>query len=439
MADPTFESADEVPRNLSFDLAEQAGVQIARIDVRWADVVGSSPPTDPTNPGSAAYDFSRIDAAVAAAAQRGFEVMLTIYRAPSWAEGPGRQSSAPAGTWLPDPAAFGAFGRALASRYSGAFIPPGGGAPLPRVERYQGWNEPNLFTFLNPQYEDHTPVAPQHYRSMLNAFYAEVKAVDQRNTVITAGTGPFGSEPGSNRTRPLAFWRDVLCLTRSEGGLAPTACPEKASFDAFAHHPISTSGAPSGAAFHEDDVTIGDFADVRATLRAAERNGTIATSGRHPVWATELWWESRPPTDSGVPLKRQAQWLQEGLYLLWKQGAEVAINYRVRDGVPNPNDEFPRTGTGLYFIDGKPKPAATAFAFPFVTQKKGKRKKQLKAWGKAPRSGRLKIERKERRGWKRVESVRVAAGEIFTENLKVGGGRLRASVGDEESLIWKQR
>ena len=41
---------------------------------------------------------------------------------------------------LPDPAAFGAFARALAARFSGSF------QGLPRIRYFQAWNEPNIST-----------------------------------------------------------------------------------------------------------------------------------------------------------------------------------------------------------------------------------------------------------------------------------------------------
>ena len=54
--------------------------------------------------------------------------------------------------------------------------------------------------------------------------------------VITAGTAPFGDQPGEDRMQPARFVRGMLCLN----GRKPAPCPSPAHFDALAHHPYST-------------------------------------------------------------------------------------------------------------------------------------------------------------------------------------------------------
>ena len=86
--------------------------------------------------------------------------------------------------------------RAVAARYSGGFDPDGPGpATLPAVQALQVWNEPNLSGLSTPQYEGTTAVSPGHYREMLNAAYAAVKAVDPTMLVVTAGTAPMAILP----------------------------------------------------------------------------------------------------------------------------------------------------------------------------------------------------------------------------------------------------
>ena len=171
-------------------------------------------PPDPTNPGSASYDFSGIDAAVRDAEARGLIVLLNIHSAPAWAEGPGRPPSAAPGTWNPSPSDLADFLRAVASRYSGGFDPDGlGPAPqLPAVQALQVWNEPNFPSYLTPQYQGGTALSPAHYREMLNTAYAAVKAVDPKILVVTAGLSPYGDDPGGDRVRPVRFWRELLCV-----------------------------------------------------------------------------------------------------------------------------------------------------------------------------------------------------------------------------------
>src|SRR2546423_1703503 len=74
-----------------------------------------------------------------------------------------------------DAGAVGSFGKALARRYGGGFSDPQQpGAALSRVRYYQAWNEPNLNTYLSPQWSNGHAESPDDYRALLNAFYGAV-------------------------------------------------------------------------------------------------------------------------------------------------------------------------------------------------------------------------------------------------------------------------
>ena len=128
------------------------------------------------------------------------------------------------------------------------------------------------------------------------------------------------------------------------------------------------------------------------TLRAAEKLGTPATGGTHPVIADEVWWQTNPPDKGeGVSLEKHARWLAQSLQILWKAGASQVIFLQFRDAPYTPGEfSLASYQTGVYSYEGKRKPSARALAFPFVTERKSKGK--LRAWGKAPRSGQLVIE-----------------------------------------------
>lgn len=165
----------------------------------------------------------------------------------------------------PDPQQYAAFAHAVAARYSGSFL------GLPHVRYYQAWNEPNLSNYLTPQWEGDSLLSAEHYRRLFDAFDQAVHGVRTDNVVVTAGTAPFGDPPGGTRTRPLRFWRELLCLKKKDGELRGAACPEKADFDVLAHHPIQTSGGPRQSAINPDDATTPDFKHVVETLRRAEK------------------------------------------------------------------------------------------------------------------------------------------------------------------------
>ena len=83
------------------------------------------------------------------------------------------------------------------------------------------------------------------------------------------------------------------------------------------------------------------------------------------------------------------------------------------------------------------KPSFNAFRFPFVTDRKSRQK--LLAWGKSPRSGKLKIQQLKGGKWKTVKSLKVGRGKVFTANLPIRGrAQLRATVGGEKSVVWRQ-
>ena len=443
-----YASGDPAERATWLDRTVDSRAGIVRLGVTWATVAGSQGPPDPTNPGSASYDFSAIDAAVRDAEARGLAVLLTISGAPAWAEAPGRAPSALPGTWKPSPSDLADFMQAVAARYSGGFDPDGAGPapPLPAVQALQIWNEPNLSQYLAPQYQGATAVSPGQYREMLNASYAAVKAVDPAMLVVTAGTAPYGDPPGGNRVRPVEFWRQLLCVSpakkkgKKKGAskrrfIKAGGCAARTSFDVLAHHPIDTSGGPRRSAINPNDASTPDLSRIVRVLRAAERAGTVLP-GRHPIWATEMWWDSNPPNSAGAPLGRHARWIEQALYLLWKAGASVVLNLEIRDATTGPLDARAGAQSGIFFADGQAKPAFQAFRFPFVTERN--RKGVLRAWGKAPAGGAIQIQRR-RRGWRTIKTIKVAPGEVFTTRLASGrGGSFRAVLGAETSLVWHQ-
>src|SRR5207247_9066447 len=124
-----------------------------------------------------AGSWTALDTAVKAARDAGLNVQIDLaFWAPRWAvkrasRNPARQR------WWPDPAAFGAFAAAAASRYSGAFPDPANPKrPLPAVRMWTTWNEPNPPSFLAPQWVRHghgrwRSESPHIYRAMHNAAY----------------------------------------------------------------------------------------------------------------------------------------------------------------------------------------------------------------------------------------------------------------------------
>ncbi len=463
------------------DRTVATGAGMVRLAVEWPAIVGAQRPSDPTNPGSASYNFSAIDGPVRDAEARGLQVLLTVNHAPAWAQGPGRPASVAPQTWKPNPTDLANFLRAVAARYSGRFNPAGSAPRLPAVQALEVWDEANSSDWLNPQFQGTTALSPDYYRQMLNASYRAIKQVNPQVLVVVAGTDPYGDPPGgpypagtygpTQRVYPVQFWQQVLCVhpverkipvkskkkakkkrkwkvrrvvtyVRTEGCSAP------ALFDVFAHHAIdNTGGGPLKSGPNRYDVSTPDLGRLVSVLRGAEQAGTTLP-GTHPVWVTEYWWDSNPPNPVGAPLPVQAAWIEQSLYLFWKAGASVAINFQVGDTTARP-DVHAGLQAGVYFIDGQAKPSLTAFRFPFVTERIDKRR--VRAWGKTPEGGTLLIQRQRGAGWVTVKTLQVTKGAVFLTTLrqskkqrKKGKKRfpasaLRATVGASQSLVWQQR
>jgi hypothetical protein len=431
--DDRLNAASPLRRGEAFDQANRAEAGIVRINISWADVNASgTPPADPTNPADPAYDFSVIDRAVIDATARGMKVMLMTIRAPAWAEGPNRPAGVEPGTWKPSPRAFGEFGEALARRYSGSFS-TGLPAPLPRVDHFEAWSEANLPTLLTPQWRDSKPVGVEHYRRMLNAFYNHVHAVNSEAKVIAPGTAPYGDDPpNAPRTRPVEFWRRLLCLREGGGGrLAKTNCPNPAHFDVLSHHPLNTLDGPRVSAGHPDDATTPDFKKLIRIARVASRKGTLKPRmSRRPAWATEYWYFTDPPNSHvGLPMEKLKRWIPQALYILWKQGVNAVVWFELQDST--------RYQTGLFFDDTRPKPILRGWRFPLVTRRRSN--SRLGAWTIPPASGDLKIQRKAGRGWRTVKRISVREGGPISTQLTIRGqATLRAAIGGETSLSWNQ-
>lgn len=435
--DSLFTSSDTAVRDLWLGRAARSGATVVRIAVSWSRVAPAAPPAfNPSDPGSPGYEWGGVDAAVRSAEARHLRVLLTVYSAPAWAEGAGRPATAYPGSWEPQPAAYGAFARALAGRYSGSFPDPlAPGAVLPRVSYFEAWNEPNLDNYLAPQWQGRRLVGPSLYRDLLNSFYAGVKGAQPTATVIGGSLAPFGDPPGGHRTPPVQFLRDLLCLRGA--ALRPLPCPHPAHLDVLSSHPIAV-GPPRASALSPLDASTPDLGRLNRVLRRAERARRVSPAGHRPLWVTEFWYDSDPPDPDGVPLARQARWYAQDLYLFWRQGARVAIALQLRDSPPGRG--YPYTSqSGLFFPDGSAKPALTAFRFPLVARRLGRDRALV--WGIAPQPGRVQVQARHGGQWRTVAVVAPRGrSRPFAVSLRLRlPALLRARLGEERSLAWRQR
>jgi hypothetical protein len=424
--------------------AQTEGAQMVRLDVDWNQVAPKKLPSgfDATNPGDPNYKWTQVDEQVRELAAAHFQIMITIQFAPSWAEGPNMPKTAGAGTWEPNPSDLSAFAQAIATRYDGSYADPlNTGKSLPRVSIWQAWDEPNLPTYLNPQWSysssgGYQPVSPNLYRTMENDFYATVKGVSKSNYVVLAGLGPYGDDPGTDptdRMRPVEFERELLCVTptmQQEAG-----CAGRTDFDAIDSHPYGIYG-PNWHAYFADDVSIPDIYKLANVLHAAEKFGAAAPRGAKGDWVTETSWDTDPPDPDGEPIATQAKWLEQAIFNLWKQGVSTVLWWQIEDSPPIPN--YASTyQAGTYYLNGQAKPSAESFRLPFVTFRKNY--KTVIAWSHVPYAGVVSIQAKVGSGWRTLARVRVKADEVFEVPLHlILKQTLREKIGAYVSLPWVQ-
>jgi hypothetical protein len=415
-----------------------AGGSVVRLNIGWdaPDTLEKPAGFHARDPASPYYDFSAADAAVKAAAAGGVRVILDFTGAPRWAEGPNMPPDASPGSWMPDPVDVGDYAIALARRYSGHFRDPNDPShALPRVWAFQLWNEPNLSTYLAPQWRGDIPESPLEYRRMLNAFYKGIKSIDPSALVVTAGTAPFGDlNVGGERLGPALFWRDVLCVRERGTSLSAGHCRDPAHFDVLDHHPYSV-GDPETHALNPDDVSIPDIGKLTVILRIAERAGEAMPRIHHPIWVTEVGYNTKPPNPEGVPMHTAALWLEQTLWLLWAQGVSLITLNGISDSPPAPSYST-TSQAGVYFVNGQPKPELVqAFSFPFVAIRKGRSTVEL--WGRSPASGRLTIQRLSSGSWEPVTHMNVHARFTFlTRIVDTVPTSFRAVVTGHMSLAW---
>jgi hypothetical protein len=385
---------------LELTRAANAGATVIKVPLFWNSVAPATEPArfTPSDPDDPSYNWGAMDAELKLVESHGLTPLVYVSSAPTWAMRPLD------GFPRADPQQFGAFALAAVKRYSGA-------SGLPRVRYWEAWNEPNKVPGPTAKAS-----APGWYREIVNAFATSVHT-RPGNLVVAGGLAPFGI---STALAPLTFMRGVLCLK--------PACNDAVHFDIWSTNPY-TAGGPTHHAVRPDDVSIADLPKMKAVLDAADAAGHVVSAAPVRFWVTEFSWDSDPPDPAGVPTQLEGRWVAEALYRMWTDGVSLVTWFTIRD---HPITTSPYQ-SGLYYAGttpqgDRPKPALTAFRFPFVAYAGGGR---ISVWGRTPTSKTASVAVEQRTGsrWTRVATLRADAAGIFSADLRTGlKGPLRAVV-----------
>jgi hypothetical protein len=163
----------------------------------------------------------------------------------------------------------------------------------------------------------------------------------------------------------------------------------------------------------------------------------VLPRGPKQLWDTEISWDSNPPDPQGVPIQTHARgWVEQAMYELWRQGVNRVLWLEIGDA-PAVSNYASTYQAGMYYLDGQPKPAASAFRFPFVTQRLNRN--HVQAWGRAPAGGKLTFELRQGDSWKALRTLNVSQRGVFEATLGLAGKAvLQAQVGGQTSLTWTQ-
>jgi hypothetical protein len=399
----------------TFDQLRALGVQFVRVNVAWASIapdptaVRAPAGFDATSPAAYPADaWASLDTIVGAARSHGIGVILDPFPpAPRWATGSDEPAGAPPGLWKPSATAFGQFVEALGTRYSGHYKPPDRAAPLPFVNFWSIWNEPNYGSDLAPQAIDNSAVeySPMLYRRMVDAAWSALGRTGHGGDTILIGelapsgiTGP--GYPGNFAGMvPLRFLRALYCVDASlhplSGGTAAARdCPTTAAasrrfpgehpalFHAsgFAVHPYSQGAvAPNiKIPFEPDYTNLAVLPRLEQVLDAIQ--SAYGSSTRFPLYSTEYGYKTNPPYAGGAPLDLAATYLNWAEYLSWIDPRSRSFDqYLLSDPPPTSHSKF---DTGLELYDGRPKPSLAAYRLPiYLPQTTGRRSQPLEVWG----------------------------------------------------------
>ncbi len=349
----------------TLDDLRAAGTDWVRVTAGW-DVI---------EPARGTFVWTALDQLHAMATERGLKLDVDIaFFLPPWLE-------------RMDVDAYADFASAVAARY-------------PDAAAFTVWNEPNLATFLRPQWVGGRPDSPVVYRAMVRAAVPRIRAAAPDALVLIGATSSLGAATGEgdDRMAPLTFLRAFA------GGGGPPI-----PGDGWSHHPYTGSLAPWQHDPQPETVRMGDLDRLTGELHR------LYTAGRFehdlPVYITEYGDQTNPPDPTwDITPADQAQRLGEAERIARANPRIRAVSqFLVRDLPERPGDDL-RTRwrdyqSGLFFADGRPKPARAAFALPLSARAVGANR--VAFWGLVrPGSGR--------------RPVRILAGDRVVATLRTG-------------------
>ena len=398
----------------NMNLLQSLGVGVVRLDMRWMDVAPDpaslhKPAFDARDPNAyPAASWARNDPLIRGLMARHIGIDLALIGPPPlWAEGRGAPSPRTQPFWKPDAAAYADWVDAVGTRYSGHFTPPGATRPLPRIDFWSIWNEPNIGSNLGPETTHKgsaVEVAPALYRDLLNGAWRSLHATGHgRDRILIGELAPVGETEGGkpglfSSMVPLRFLYALFCVsangqplrgTEAAARRCPTTAARSTRFRAqnpalfkasgFAVHPYSLSSLPPDVRLPDapQDAELAALPTIEQTLDRLQH--VYGSDTKFPLWSTEYGYLTNPPNDQyTVTPALAAYYLNWAEYLTWRDPRIKSYDqFLIAD--PPGTAVF---ATGLQTATGQPKPAFDAFRMPlYLPVTRTASKSPLLVWG----------------------------------------------------------
>ena len=395
----------DATRDATLKRMQSLGVDYVRVSVLWEVAAedarkgkarkrrfsGDDPRTYPRT------NWDRYDRLVKAANALKIGVYMNVTGpGPKWAHrrAPKGEATSTKRAWKPKEKAYGKFVEAVAKRYSGRYKDENDYRTiLPRVQFWSLWNEPNQAGWLTPQWEDGVPTAAVMYRDL---WYYGRRALEKtghgQDVILLGETAPIGDRELDRDVRshvhPKVFIREMYCI-RPDGTRYTGADARKRKCDrlgrlggsfksfAYAHHPYTKTLAPTQRDEDADSITMANIGELTPLLKQVQAASGIGG----PIYSimTEYGYETDPPDPhQGIPPHKQAEYINLGEYIAYRDPHVIGqAQFLLRDTPPrkyeprNSREYWFTYQSGLFNINGSPKPSATAYTMPLLVTGRG--------------------------------------------------------------------
>lgn len=356
------------------DRQKDVGSQVIRYVVRWDRIATCNPGAQGAVHTNACYNFATPDAVAAGSAERGMQVIFSIYGAPAWANG-AKGETYTGGTdaeFNTFAARYADFVQAVTTRYDGR-------NGQTRVTRYTIWNEPNGQFWTPLRDTAGQPIGAHRYAKLYDLASRRLKAVDPTIQVAVGPTAPIAT-----KNIPPMEWAPIVAADLTALG---------SPIDAWAHNAYMGTQNPFNHNLKSPHVGLGNVTDLTNLL-----DSHAGTRGR-PLWITEFGYQTPPSSQASVSVPEQARLLQEAMrYAFAHSRITMFIWYSVLDDDIRQNPLGFQSG--LFFADNTcgtlvcPKPSAASFRHPiWLSQIAGGKITLWGRGGRTPASTRIFVKR----------------------------------------------